>query len=135
MHIVPRYIWFAGLSLAVAAGLAGCRNNPPANTDTANTQAQNYSQDPADANIAPISNASTQTSSPASTQTSTPQRNSRGYPEQSSEQYASNEYPPDQYGNYDNYDNYDQPVEYADQAPPPLPEYDQPPSPGDGGGA
>lgn len=33
---------------------------------------------------------------------------------------------------YNNYDNYDQPVEYADQAPPPLPEYDQPPCPGEG---
>ena len=47
---------------------------------------------------------------------------------------------PDQYGSddynnpdyYNNYDNYDQPVAYAPQAPPPLPEYDQPPCPGDG---
>jgi hypothetical protein len=125
MYIVPRYLLVAGLSVAVAASFAGCKNNnPPANTDATNTQAQNYSQDPADANIAPISN--------ASTENSTPQSGPGGYPEQSSQQYASSEYPPDQYGNYDNYNNYDQPVEYADQAPPPLPEYDQPPCPGEG---
>ena len=41
----------------------------------------------------------------------------------------SGQYSQDQSGDYD---SYDQPVEYAPQAPPPLPQYDQPPCPGDG---
>ncbi len=76
------------------------------------------------ANVAPISNASAQggsydTSAPASS--SYPQGGSGSYPD-------SDRYSQDQSGDYD---NYDQPVEYATQAPPPLPEYDQPPCPGD----
>jgi hypothetical protein len=47
---------------------------------------------------------------------------------------------PDQYqddsgqngGDPDDYDQYDQPVEYANEAPPPLPEYEQPMCPGEG---
>jgi hypothetical protein len=38
-----------------------------------------------------------------------------------------------QYGDdADDYDQYDQPVEYASEAPPPLPEYEQPICPGEG---
>ena len=40
---------------------------------------------------------------------------------------------PGQYaGDADDYDQYDQPVEYANEAPPPLPEYEQPLCPGEG---
>ena len=40
---------------------------------------------------------------------------------------------PGQYaGDADDYDQYDQPVEYANEAPPPLPEYEQPICPGEG---
>jgi hypothetical protein len=35
-------------------------------------------------------------------------------------------------GDADDYDQYDQPVEYANEAPPPLPEYEQPMCPGEG---
>jgi hypothetical protein len=35
-------------------------------------------------------------------------------------------------GDADDYDQYDQPVEYANEAPPPLPEYEQPMCPGSG---
>jgi hypothetical protein len=35
-------------------------------------------------------------------------------------------------GDADDYDQYDQPVEYANEAPPPLPEYQQPICPGEG---
>jgi hypothetical protein len=134
MKIFPRYLFLTAFSLAIAAGFAGCKSNP-ANPDNTQNQAQdqNPSQDPAAANVAPISNASAQGGSydAGVPSTAAPQSGSTSNPPQQSDQYASDQYPQDQGGNYDNGDNYDQPVDYAPQAPPPLPEYDQPPCPGD----
>src|SRR5690348_9522844 len=140
MKLYTRPLLLAPLSIALALAIPGCKNNQnpnqAANTDTA---AQNPAEDPAEANIAPISNASAQTtaSMQAPAQGSAPAPRPSSYPAQDSDQYAAEQYPPDQSGNYgggyDNsdYDSYDQPVDYAPQAPPPLPEYDQPPCPGD----
>ena len=117
MKLSPRFLLAALLSAAFLLA-SGCKNNQnqnAANGDTAATQ--NPTDDPANANVAPISNAS-----------------QSGSPAQQSDQYAGEQYPPDQSGNYDNYndDNYDQATDYAPDAPPPLPQYDQPPCPGDG---
>ncbi|MGA7243209.1 MAG: hypothetical protein WBX19_08505 [Terracidiphilus sp.] len=117
MNIFSRYLCWASLALAIAAGVAGCKSNQ--NPESAQNQAQDQdpSQDPAAANVAPISNASAE------------QGGESGYPAPQSDQYASDQYPQGQ--NNNDYENYDQPVDYAAQAPPPLPEYDQPPCPGD----
>src|SRR5579863_997894 len=124
MKIFPRYMFLTLLSAAIVASAGGCKSNQGSETAPTQAQDQNPSQDPAVANVAPISNASAQggsydTSAPASS--SYPQGGSGSYPD-------SDRYSQDQSGDYD---NYDQPVEYATQAPPPLPEYDQPPCPGD----
>jgi len=50
----------------------------------------------------------------------------QGYPDQS-DQYGGDQDDDPAY-----YDNYDQPVEYAQEAPPPLPQYEQPVCPGEG---
>lgn len=116
MKILPRYLVLGLFSVAISAGVAGCKSNQNTPDNAQNQpQDQNPSQDPAAANVAPISNASAQSGSASS-------------PDQSSDQYASDQYPQ---GQDSDYNNYDQPVDYAPQAPPPLPEYDQPPCPGD----
>jgi hypothetical protein len=154
MNNFPRYLVLTSLSVAIALGSVGCKSNQtPANTNQA--QDQNPSQDPAVANVAPISNASTQptgydqsapaasnsypqsapaSSSPGDRRRSDRDRSDRDRAAGYSDQYPSDQYSSDDYNNpdyYNNYDNYDQPVDYASQAPPPLPEYDQPPCPGD----
>src|ERR1700690_3972322 len=112
---------FALLSLALAFSSAGCKSNQsPANTANPQDTSQDQSyQDPASANVAPISNASTQ-SSQAPAQGGSPDQ---GVP--SSGQYASNQ-------GGDDSDYGEQPVDYAPQPPPPLPQYDQPDCPGEG---
>ena len=127
MRTFHRYLVLISLSAAIALA-TGCKSsqNP---ADTNQVQDQNPSQDPAAANVAPISNASYDQGAPSSGSYATPSSNS-----------SPDQYPSAQYGGGDNNnpdysnnnDGYDQPVEYADQAPPPLPEYDQPPCPGDG---
>lgn len=118
MKLFPRYLFLTAMSAAFVIAAIGCKNNQnPANTDTSATT-QDQSQDPAEANIAPISNAST-------TESGAPESGSAAAPAPQSDQYA------DQSGPSGDYDSYDQPVDYAPQAPPPLPEYDQPPCPGD----
>jgi hypothetical protein len=113
MNSYPRYSLF----LAAALAVAGCHGNQNAsNPAAAQDQSQNDAQDPASANVAPISNAST---------TTAPQGSNMAYPDQS-------EPSPDQYAQYDNQPGYgEQPAAYAPDPPPPLPEYDQPPCPGD----
>ena len=130
MKILPQYLVLGLLSAAIAAGVAGCKSNQ--NPENAQNQAQdqNPSQDPASANVAPISNASAQGGSydAGAPSSAAPQSGSGDYPAQQSDQYASDQYPQ---GQDSDYNNYDQPVDYAPQAPPPLPEYDQPSAPGD----
>jgi len=125
MKTFPRHFALALLSVAVVLA-AGCKSNQNSAGNDNAANVQNPTEDPANANIAPISNASTQSNPPSGSST---------YPAQQSDQYAGEPYPPDQAGgSYDNSDSdsYDQPVDYAPQPPPELPQYDQPPCPGDG---
>ncbi len=97
--------------IALMLGVAGCNKS---NTQDANAQSQpaqtDQSQDPADsANLAPTDG------------TQTAQQGSQD------QNYSNNDY------NADYQDaSYGQPVLQAQQPPPPLPEYSQPPIPGDG---
>jgi hypothetical protein len=133
MKIFPRSSLLLSLSIVLVLAVAGCKSNQtPSNTDTTNTAQQSSSQDPAVTNIAPIQRIHPERIRPGAA----PSRTGSGVnPPRRSDQY-----PPDETGNYDDnyynstnydYDSYDQPVDYAAQPPPPLPEYDQPPCPGD----
>jgi len=106
MKSFSRTAHLMALSLAVALCSAGCHNNPGAtNADT-----QNMSQDPADANLAPASDTTTDTSQAATPAAQTSNASYESTPEDTGEQ----------------------PVAQAPQPPPALPEYSQPPCPGDG---
>ena len=59
MKVFPRFVLCTSFSLAIGFGLAGCKSNQQAANENATAQDQNPSQDPAAANVAPISNAST----------------------------------------------------------------------------
>lgn len=102
--------------LAVALCAVGCRpNQPPASTAASTPVAEAPLQDPAAANLAPVSdNAASNAPAPSP---DVP-RDSGG-----SSQLAS-ELPPDDAGYAE------QPVATAPKPPPPLPDYDQPPCPG-----
>ncbi len=95
------------LALAVVILAAGCHKN----------QDQSLASDPASANLAPVSS-DTSGAAPAtySSQPNAPSPESGG-------NYDQGDYDPG-YG--------EQPEYTADEAPPPLPDYDQPPDPGDG---
>ena len=129
MNAMTKLSHYSLAAAALAAGLAfaGCHSNttpaPITSGDPSNMTA-NGAQDPAEANLA--GDGSTQVLGQSASYA----------PQQQAEQYA-----PQQQGqapaattdqNYDYQnppsDDTEQPV-YADQAPPPLPEYDQPPAP------
>jgi hypothetical protein len=132
MSRFPRFAPFALLALAVLISTAGCKSNPNA-ADTSQTGTPDASSDPASANLAPISNASSEpqsASAPGSAQGSAPAASSEpqsapppsdsgAYSDQGSDQTADDA----SYG--------EQPVDYAPQPPPELPDYQQPPAPGD----
>ena len=103
----------AAFAFAAALSVAGCHSNqqPAATTDTSQATTQDQGSDPAAANLAPATYTTTQ--APASS-------------DQSSAAPA---------GNTDETDesaNVEQPIATAPQPPPALPDYDQPPCPGDG---
>ena len=113
-------VW-ATTFIALTFGVAGCNKN---NTQDTNAQSQpaqaDQSQDPAaSANLTPtdrLSSAAQQTSSGPAEQQGSQDQN-----------YSNDDY------NADYQDaSYGQPVLQAQQPPPPLPEYSQPPCPGDG---
>ncbi len=108
--------------LVLSAGLAavGCKSKQANQAATDQSQDAN---DPANANVVPISNVSTGTAASGQTD-QTP--NSSGQSNQpNTNQYDSNQYNQDNgYG--------EEPETYAQQAPPELPEYQQPPCPEDG---
>ncbi len=144
------------ISLALLAFLsvAGCKSNSnQPSTQNANNAAQPVDQnDPASANLAPVSNGD-QTVDPnaAAAQQQVPvsgavpeigRHHRRSDSGDQPDSYPSNNYNDQSYNdrNYNN-QNYDEgydedyqtrPVEYAEDPPPPLPEYEQPPCPGDG---
>jgi hypothetical protein len=122
-----RFLKFAPLlllALAVMLSTTGCKSSQDqtaANTGQASTPDQ--SQDPAAANLAPVSKAATAAPSDASSaQQSAPPPDSAAYYQQ-----VSNQAPDD-----DDSDYGEQPAYTAPDPPPALPDYDQPPDPGDG---
>lgn len=176
MRGLPQIALYASLGLALAVGAVGCKHSQDVQNQNAadqNAADQNPGQDPANANVAPVSNASDNTAAPAGAYTqpddqygkpatasqaqqnySSPTEPGSGdqsgqYPSQRTAAQNGQSAPPtgyDQYSthpdpyaqpyssgdNYDNYNNYAQPVAYAPQPPPPLPEYQQPQCPGEG---
>jgi len=123
---------FVSLSVALMLGASACKqsSSPDTTNNSYGQGAQQYpSQNPASANLAPISNATDNTGSPPS-EYQTPQAQQR---------YAAYSNQPDPYAapyssdaNYDqNYTDFENPVEYAPDPPPDLPEYQQPPCPGE----
>jgi hypothetical protein len=130
MNRFQRFGFLPLLATSVVLFIAGCpqsqdqvaaNSNQPAGLDQAS--------DPAAANLAPADSGTA-----ASTSDIAPNQAPASYSAQ--QQPAS---PPDTGGSYDQASqgsddpgNGTQPVEYADQPPPPLPDYDQPSAPGDG---
>lgn len=111
MKTFPRTALWTSLALAAALFAVGCHGND----QNASADTQNMSQDPADANLAPASDTTTGTASaPASAPSTTTAQTTP----------ASYESTPEDSG--------EQPVAQAPQPPPALPEYSQPPCPGDG---
>jgi hypothetical protein len=111
-----RFKSLAVLALATAFSVAGCHSNqPPASTtDTSQTSAtQDQSADPASANLAPATYTTTQ--APAS-----------AAPDQSEPAASQDSDETDESANVE------PPTATAPQPPPQLPQYDQPPCPGDG---
>jgi hypothetical protein len=122
MNRIPRFAPLSLLALAalLVAGCHGNQNQNAANTSqpAASDQSQSDASDPASANLAPIS---TDTSM-ASTQQGAPPPDSGSYYQQVADQA------PDD----DDSDYGEQPEYTAPDPPPALPDYDQPPDPGDG---
>src|SRR5271168_3890207 len=140
MHkFVPRFLLGLSLGILTLVGATGCNRE----SDAA-PAADNSGPDPADANMAPVDNSQPQpTVAPAPAQGQVLGVRSQAQPQQSAEQYAPPQAAPppptdqtqDQaYQDAQAYDQLDeegqsQPVEYADQPPPPLPVYEQPVAP------
>jgi hypothetical protein len=128
-----RRVWAISLSLALAMGAAGCKkSSTPDTTNPAQGQdaAQYPAQDPASANLAPASNATDNTGAPPSGGQTAPAQPqyaaTSNQPNPNAEPYSSD-------SNYDeNSGNYENVAEYASEPPPELPDYQQPPCPGDG---
>jgi len=116
MNSRSRFAPFAVFALAAALGVAGCHKAQDASADQST---QNMSQDPADANLAPASD--TTSAAPASTPAPASQPAAASTAQATDASYQST---PEDSG--------EQPVASAPQPPPELPEYSQPPCPGDG---
>lgn len=132
MRRYGRTIRYVSLSVAIALSAVACkRSSSPDSTNNGGQQtAQQYpGQDPAAANLAPVSDATDNTGAPSGAyQTPEAQQRHTTYSNQP-DPYAA---PYSSDANYDpNYTDYENPVEYAPQPPPELPEYQQPPCPGD----
>jgi len=119
----------AGLALAIVIGAAGCKQNP-----TVAAQ-DNTGADPADANMAPV-NGHAQVLDVQ--QQGQPTQQGTDYPQQApapvvrqapSGDAGQQSYAPGDDSYNTDVDNGQAALEEADQAPPPLPQYDQPPAP------
>lgn len=136
MKAISKAVYFALFSTALALSTAGCKSNPAAdNTNTAQNPAQgqgtdqgaSQQEDPANANMVPVSNAGSYAQAPAGP---APADTDSSYVPAPSAQAVEQQYPESQY-NADS--GYGQQAEtYAEQPPPELPDYEQPPCPGDG---
>jgi hypothetical protein len=112
----------------LALVLTGCHGN--ATQSPSSTQDQSQGQDPASANLAPISTAAeSPTGAPAPQQTNVSYSDQSAPPPDQSQQYSGDQAYNDPAYDDQSYD--DQSAAAAPQPPPPLPEYDQPECPGD----
>src|ERR1035438_4976467 len=122
MNLLRRFGPMPFLALALFLSAAACKPNQDQNAAyTGQNGVQDQSQDPASANLAPVSTDSG-VQAPAqypAQQSAPPPADAGGSYDQAPGQYADDS----GYG--------EQPVEYASQPPPPLPDYDQPQAPGD----
>jgi hypothetical protein len=131
MNRLPGFALLPFLALTMMLSIAGCHKDQAtlAATDGQNGT-QDQANDPAAVNLAP-SNANTTV--PATYTTAGGNPASNGYSQQpsaSSDAGTSYDVGPDQDTGDPGYGA--QPVSYASQPPPPLPDYDQPQAPGDG---
>ncbi len=118
-----RFKLLAALALAAVLGVAGCHGNQQSATATNTGQSaasttQDQGSDPAAANLAPATYTTTSAPASASSDQSEPAPSSSTTSSDSDET--------------DESANVEPPTVTAPQPPPPLPEYDQPPCPGDG---
>jgi hypothetical protein len=123
----------------IASGLlfiaAGCKNYGSPDTTNANsTEAAPPGQidpgDPANANLAPVSNSSDNTGVPSGAYAGSPQAASQLQTYSSSQDPYANQQSSST--DYDDYAEEETPSEYAPDPPPAMPDYQQPPCPGDG---
>jgi len=122
MNYLSRFVALPLFTLAAALFLTGCpQSQDQVAASSGQAVAQDQATDPAAGNLA--SGDSNNTTSPSSGASST-----RRYYAQPQDQGYDQNY--DQGSDDPGYGA--QPVEYADQPPPPLPDYQQPPTPGDG---
>ena len=140
MKQIPSFGLLALLSLPLVLGVAGCHKTP-AEVATAATQAgtQDQSSDPASANLVPVSEpaptpaiSATTPSTGSAPATSSAQQSAQPAAQQSTQAPVPCVTPAQQ-AQQQLADNAGaKPVESAEEAPPPLPEYEQPPAPADG---
>ena len=131
------------LALGAVLGLAGCHSNTAPNQPQNAAQVTDDSQDPAmEANLAPAVNTSLSRKRPSrqprlsrvlpqARRSSRPLRLHRPIETAAAPSEAPSEEGYDYNAPVQDYQDQAQPVEYATAPPPPLPEYDQPPCPGD----
>jgi hypothetical protein len=133
MSLLPRFGLLPLLGMAVVLYATGCPQSQDQTAANGNqASAQDQAPDPAAANLAPASNDPN-----GQSQAAYPAPN--GGQEQQAPAYQQSAPPPDNGQNYDQGQNQgsddpgygQQPVSYAPEPPPPLPEYDQPEAPGD----
>ena len=124
MNRLTRLSPFALLVLAVLISTAGCKSNQPT-ADNSQTAATDSSSDPATANLAPVSTSAAPTSAASPTG---PDQSAQSTPStvDTSASYADLPTATDDDTSYG-----ETPVDTAPQSPPPLPDYQQPPAPGD----
>jgi WXXGXW repeat (2 copies) len=129
MNLFSRFNFLGTLGLAAAISMAGCHSNQQnaQNQTQDQTQDQN-SGDPAVANVVPVAQESAAPSQPY--QQSAPSEGNGPSASQAYDQYNQNAAPEDDTADESEYGI--EPDETAPQPPPPLPNYDQPPCPGDG---
>jgi len=109
-----------GLSAAMVAGFAGCHGNSASASDQSGAVPVAQSgTDPAAANVASASGQPAQVLA----------QNEQYAPQQQGEDYAPAQVAPGYDNGQGNYADTDLTDEQANEAPPPLPEYDQPPAP------
>jgi len=135
MTVFWRVVPWACLASALLFSEAGCKNyGSPDTTNAASSEAAPPGQtdpgDPANANLAPVSNSTDNTGAPQGAYANSPQE-ARQYQTYSNYQdpYANQQ---SSSTDYDDYAENETPSEYAPDPPPPMPEYQQPPCPGDG---